>query len=147
MKKTPSITIWSIPNEKDWSLVACDIMPTLKPGSILALQGPLGAGKTTFVQALAKEFGAARVPKSPTFSMLRTYKVKHGSVRRLLHVDVYRIQHAADLIPLDLDTELADGDAILVLEWPENVQPWLKKHSHHTLNIRIKNNHREAALH
>ncbi len=137
---------WSIKNVAGWSTVAKDITTRLRPRSILALQGPLGAGKTTFVQALAKELGAKRIPKSPTFSMLRTYAVRHGDIRRLLHVDAYRIDDEADLIPLDLDAELSDGDAILVLEWPENVKGWLKKRDVQTLRIQIQRGARHARL-
>lgn len=137
---------WNIPHEQDWSRVARRVAAALKPGSIFALQGPLGAGKTAFVQALAKELGAKRTPKSPTFSMLRTYPVKHGSVRRMIHVDAYRIEDETDLIPLDLDAELSDGDAILVLEWPEQVKGWLKKRTHQVLSIKIKKDGREAVL-
>lgn len=137
---------WIIKTSEGWADVARDILSSLKAGSILALQGPLGAGKTTFVQALSKELSAKRVPKSPTFSMLRTYSVKHGAVRRLLHVDAYRIDDENDLIPLDLDAELSDGDAMLVLEWPEKIKGWLKKRSHETLTIKIKKDGREAIL-
>lgn len=112
----------------------------------MALQGPLGAGKTTFVQALAKELAAERVPKSPTFSMLRTYRVRHGAVRRLLHVDAYRIERERDLVPLDLDAELAAGDAILVIEWPERAAHWLKSRPHLTLRIGILKQGRKAEI-
>ena len=146
--KTPSLqkTTWLVPDERGWGVVARDIAVRLKPGSILALQGPLGAGKTTFMQALAKELGAKRVPKSPTFSLLRTYSVRHGKIKRLLHVDAYRIDHERDLIPLDLDEELSIGDAMLVLEWPEKVKGWLKKRQMISLNIRIRKDGREAVL-
>jgi tRNA threonylcarbamoyladenosine biosynthesis protein TsaE len=139
-------TSWLVPDESSWSTVALDVLRTLKPGSILALQGELGAGKTTFVQALAKALGAKRVPKSPTFSMLRTYSVKHGAIRRLLHVDAYRIDDEHDLVPLDLDAELSEPGTILVLEWPENVKTWLKKRKHVTLRIKLKVSGRIASL-
>jgi tRNA threonylcarbamoyladenosine biosynthesis protein TsaE len=138
--------IWNVPDAAGWEVVAKNVARTLKPGSILALQGELGAGKTTFVQALAKALGAKRMPKSPTFSMLRTYPVKQGAIRRLLHVDAYRIEDEHDLIPLDLDAELSEPGTILVLEWPENVKAWLKKRKHETLRIRLKKSGRIASL-
>lgn len=146
MKKSSPSTSWAIPNPAGWSVVARDLLPRLTPGTILALQGPLGAGKTTFVQALAEALGAKRTPKSPTFSMLRTYPVRHDTVRRLLHVDAYRIEQSADLLPLDLDEELSLGDAILVLEWPEQVKEWLEKRKVLTLVMTIKKDGREAVL-
>lgn len=78
--------------------------------------------------------------------MLRTYPVKHGNVRRMIHVDAYRIEDETDLVPLDLNAELSDGDAILVLEWPEQVKGWLGKRKHQTLKISIKKDGREAVL-
>jgi tRNA threonylcarbamoyladenosine biosynthesis protein TsaE len=137
---------WDVPDESSWPVVALDVARTLKSGSILALQGELGAGKTTFVQALARALGTKRMPKSPTFSMLRTYPVKHGAIRRLLHVDAYRIDDEHDLVPLDLDAELLEPGTILVLEWPENVKTWLKKRKHVTLRIRMKGSGRIASL-
>jgi len=137
---------WKIQTGEAWSGVAKDVAALLRPGDVLALQGVLGAGKTTFVQALAAAMGAGKTPKSPTFSMLRTYAVQQGVIRRLLHVDAYRIEREADLAPLDLDDELADGDAVLVLEWPEHVPQWLKSHSVKTLQICITKDGREAVL-
>jgi tRNA threonylcarbamoyladenosine biosynthesis protein TsaE len=139
-------TSWFVPDESSWSTVALNVARTLKSGSILALQGELGAGKTTFVQALAKALGAKRVPKSPTFSLLRTYPVKHGAIRRLLHVDAYRIEDEHDLIPLDLDAELSEPGSILAVEWPENVSAWLKKRKHMTLRITVSKQGRVAKL-
>lgn len=135
-----------MPVAEDWRLVARDVARLLKPGMVLALQGPLGAGKTTFVQALAQAMGAHKTPKSPTFSMLRTYAVKQGKIRRLLHVDAYRIEDERDLIPLDLDEELADGDAVLVLEWPENVKIWLTGRQVLHARIAVKGDCREVTL-
>lgn len=129
---------------KEWSRVARDVAKKLRPGSILALRGPLGAGKTTFVQALAKALGAKRVPKSPTFSMLRTYRVARGPLRRLLHVDAYRIDDERDLVPLDLDAELSEPGTVLAIEWPENVKKWLSRRAHQTLVITIQKDGRTA---
>jgi tRNA threonylcarbamoyladenosine biosynthesis protein TsaE len=139
-------THWQVTTPEGWDAVARDVAAMLHPGSILALQGPLGVGKTTFVQALARVMGAATTPKSPTFSMLRTYPVRQGNIRRLLHVDAYRIEHERDLLPLDLDDELAAGDAMLVLEWPEQIPQWLKDRRVSTLSITMTKDGREAFI-
>jgi len=135
---------WSIPTSEDWNIVAREIAARLKDGDILTLAGPLGAGKTTFVQALAIALGAERLPKSPTFSMLRTYQISANGLSRLLHVDAYRIENEIDLIPLDLDDELCIPGTILVIEWPENILGWLKTRSHHALTIEIDGEGRKA---
>lgn len=120
-------TTLKIPTEKDWFLAVQKIRPLLRPGGILAVQGDLGAGKTTFIQALAAALGVKRFVPSPTFALMRSYKLPKptNGIRRLIHVDAYRLKDEAELLVLDLDEELADGRSILVLEWPEKVEAWL----------------------
>lgn len=117
----------------DWTVVASYVAAKLKPGHVIALFGPLGSGKTTFVQALAKELDIRRVPPSPTFALMRQYAVPKSSpyykkISRIIHVDAYRIEDERDLAMLDLDEELKDGRSILVIEWAEKVKNWLKRH-------------------
>ncbi|MBM3205101.1 tRNA (adenosine(37)-N6)-threonylcarbamoyltransferase complex ATPase subunit type 1 TsaE, partial [Candidatus Uhrbacteria bacterium] len=78
---------------------------------------------------LAKKLGAKDHPRSPTFSLVRTYQLKAKSypLSRLVHVDAYRIEKPEDLLPLNLEEELQEPETIIALEWPENVEPWLKK--------------------
>jgi tRNA threonylcarbamoyladenosine biosynthesis protein TsaE len=137
---------WNIQFVEEWSDLAREVAGRLRPGDVLTLQGPLGAGKTTFVQALATVMGAQKTPKSPTFSMLRSYAVMQGKIRRLLHVDAYRIHHEHDLVPLDLDEELAMGDAVLVLEWPENIPKWLRGRKGMALRLSLKGELRHVTL-
>lgn len=127
-------TSFAVTDVSGWSKVASSVTKFLKPGIILAISGPLGAGKTTFVQALAKTLGIERIPQSPTFALMRSYPIPRSSafykiVQRLIHVDAYRIEDERDVLALDLDEELADGKSILVLEWPEKVPSWLKRRS------------------
>lgn len=121
--------IFTLRTVADWTDVVSYLLPRLRPGDVLALSGPLGAGKTTLVQHLAKTLGIARVPQSPTFSFLRSYRVPKivNGISRLVHVDAYRIEDEADLLPLDLGAELADRKTLLVLEWPERVAKWIAR--------------------
>lgn len=134
---------WDIKSLSGWRRVAAYIAARLHHGDILVISGPLGAGKTTFVQALAKELGAKRMPKSPTFSMLRTYDIPRG---RLFHVDAYRIEDERDLLPLDLDDELLEPGTILVIEWPEHIPRWLEQRRHSRLAIRLLPQGRRAVF-
>jgi len=107
---------------EDWDVVAKAIAEQLKPGMAVRLTGPLGAGKTTLVQALAKVLGAKSVPRSPTFSLMRTYQVgKRIGIKRLIHVDAYRLESASDAHALGLDEELVGGDTVLAVEWAEKL--------------------------
>lgn len=111
---------------KDWSAAADAIRPLLAPGMVLALDGPLGAGKTTFSQILAASLGVVRELQSPTFALMRSYLVPGaGAVKRIIHVDAYRIEQLKEWTVLDLDEELTDGRSVLLLEWPERVAAWV----------------------
>ncbi|RIL00708.1 tRNA (adenosine(37)-N6)-threonylcarbamoyltransferase complex ATPase subunit type 1 TsaE [Candidatus Uhrbacteria bacterium] len=125
---------WDIKSPSGWRRIATYVASRLHDGDILAISGPLGAGKTTFVQALAKELGAKRMPKSPTFAMLRAYDIARG---RLLHVDAYRIEDERDLLPLDLEDELLEPGSMLAIEWPEHIPRWLEQRRHSRLAIRL----------
>jgi tRNA threonylcarbamoyl adenosine modification protein YjeE len=74
------------------------------------------------VQALAKALGAKGVPRSPTFSLMRTYQVgKRIGIKRLIHVDAYRLESLGDAHALGLDEELAGNDTVLAIEWAEKL--------------------------
>lgn len=111
----------------DWDPFVSQLLTSLKPGTIIALSGPLGAGKTTFVQSLARALGVAATPTSPTFSLVRTYPIKqHPSIKKLIHVDAYRIEDEKDVMTLGLEELLAEKGSLMCLEWPEKVEPWLQ---------------------
>jgi len=120
---------FSVPTAADWSGVSAEVRRLLRPGLILAVQGDLGAGKTTFIQSLAAALGIKRFVPSPTFALMRTYRLPTAvnGVRRLVHVDAYRLKDESELQVLDLDEELSDGQSLLVLEWPERVGDWLAR--------------------
>lgn len=122
-----------------WSFVANDLVKGLKSGDIITAQGPLGAGKTTFVQALAKELGIKKTPQSPTFSLLRSYVIpRRTDLKRLVHIDAYRIDDEHDLQALDLDEELAEPGTLLVIEWPEKIPTWISHHAVRVIQLQIR---------
>lgn len=92
------------------------LAPLLQPGDVIALRGELGAGKTTFVQGLARGLGITRPVTSPTFILINEYP----SQPRLYHVDCYRIAEVAEAWAIGLD-ELIDDDGVCVIEWAERV--------------------------
>ena len=115
----------------DWDPFISDLLPSLKSGTIIALSGPLGAGKTTFVQSLARVLGISSIPTSPTFSLVRTYPIKqHSSIKKLIHVDAYRLDNEKDVATLGLEDLLAEEGSLMCLEWPEQVESWLQQHTH-----------------
>ena len=88
----------------------------LKPGDLLLLVGPLGAGKTTFVRGLARGSGSRDPVASPTFVLVRNYR---GRIP-LAHVDLYRLNRAPELRDLGLDELLDDG--AVVVEWGDRLE-------------------------
>ncbi len=119
---------------EDWDGVAQAIIEQLRAPMILALSGPLGAGKTTLVQTLAYQLGVEGRPRSPTFSLLRTYTLpkEQNGIKRLVHIDAYRLENASDVYALDLESELAEPGTIVAMEWPEQIGESLK-----TLGVRM----------
>lgn len=84
----------------------------LSAGDIVALNGELGAGKTTLVRGLGEALGIRGTVTSPTFVLARTHPIVRGGAP-LVHVDAYRLSHAAELDDLDIDF---DG-SVVVVEW------------------------------
>jgi tRNA threonylcarbamoyladenosine biosynthesis protein TsaE len=94
---------------------------SLPPGTLLAFEGDLGAGKTTFIQAIARGLGVAGATTSPTYALVHRYRGRRGPV---FHLDCYRLRAPDEAADLDWEGLLAEGDAILV-EWPEQAGAWL----------------------
>jgi tRNA threonylcarbamoyladenosine biosynthesis protein TsaE len=86
----------------------------LQAGDVVALSGPLGAGKTTLVRGVLAALGHAGEVPSPTFAIVQPYDLTSLPVA---HADLYRIEDAAELEELGLDDQLFDG--ALLVEWPE----------------------------
>lgn len=93
----------------------------LKKGTILALFGELGSGKTTFVQGLAKGLGIKRRIISPTFIIIRKYQISN-----FYHIDLYRIEEE-DIGELGLIEILKDKSSIIAIEWAEKLGKLLPK--------------------
>ncbi len=96
-------------------------------------------GDATFVQALAKTLGVKENVTSPTFSLVRTYKVKgHTSIKQLVHVDAYRLEREEDVRTLGLEELLSEPGTVICLEWPEHVEGGLGKYQDRIVRIGIR---------
>jgi tRNA threonylcarbamoyladenosine biosynthesis protein TsaE len=100
--------------------LAESLAATLPPDATLALHGDLGAGKTTFVQGLARGFGVTDPVTSPTFNI---YSVHRGA-RLLVHLDAYRLETAQQVEDLLLEDFLLTPWCLAV-EWPEKIAGWI----------------------
>ena len=94
----------------------------LNPQSIVLLQGPIGAGKTSFVQGIAKGLSISEDITSPTFALSHHYD--SGKIP-LIHLDLYRLEniYSAKEVFFSEEEEALQRQAILVIEWPELIEP------------------------
>ena len=110
----------------------------LRPGSVVALYGGLGMGKTAFVRGLAAGLGIQAEVSSPTFALVHDY----GGSPPLIHFDMYRISGWDDLYSTGFFDYL-DSGAILAVEWSENIQEALPD-PHITVDIAIEEGDRRT---
>ncbi len=104
--------MWRLKDLKDTEALARHLAQTLPQGSLVVLQGPLGAGKTTLVQHLARALGFSGRATSPTYTLVHEYPTPEGV---LVHADAYRLK---DPSLLHLQLRAYRGEARLILvEW------------------------------
>lgn len=95
--------------------------------TIVGLYGNLGAGKTAFTQAVAKELGIKEFVTSPTFVIEKIYETTHPFFKRLIHIDAYRLESGKELQALDFEKLVEDKNNFILIEWPENVKEILPR--------------------
>ena len=155
---------------------AGDFLDLLKKGKrregaeVVGLFGDLGAGKTTFVQAIARLSGIKGSVTSPTFVIIKRYeravptsvsskRLRLGQAPRsglgeeilegtaqftqIIHIDAYRLKSGEELMKLNFAEMLADPDNLILIEWPENVSSALPKEIHKLYFKFIDENSRE----
>lgn len=107
-----------------------DFAKKLIGGEVVALHGDLGGGKTTFTQGIAKGLGIKKRIISPTFIVLRTYKLKTENLKQkttlknsklFYHIDLYRIENKRDIEGLGIEEILKNPENIVVVEWAERL--------------------------
>ena len=101
-----------------------------KNAIVVALEGELGAGKTTFVQGFAKGFKIDDKITSPTFVIFKMYSIGKGKYfKKMVHVDCYRLKDHKDLLNIGFNDVVKDKDNIVLIEWSDRVEKILpQKH-------------------
>jgi len=104
-----------------------------KKATIIGLSGNLGAGKTAFVKAVARALNIEETVTSPTFVIMKIYEVECSVAenesetvgrkkwKRLVHIDLYRLEKKEELKALNLEGVVNDPSNLVMIEWPENV--------------------------
>ena len=94
---------------------------------VVIFKGDLGAGKTTFIQGLMKGLGIKGKIMSPTFTLLRSYKVRNENFSKVHHFDCYRINEAEEIKELKFKELIKDPQNIILIEWPERIKELLPR--------------------
>ncbi len=115
-------------NLKQTEALAYAFAAALKPPMIVLLEGDLGAGKTTFVKAVAKALKSDDEVTSPTFALLNTYKTNKGNGWPIYHFDMYRLESSEVARELGFDEYFDKSrlDGVAFVEWPGNVEGLIK---------------------
>jgi tRNA threonylcarbamoyladenosine biosynthesis protein TsaE len=98
-----------------------------KNAMVLALEGELGGGKTTFVQGLAKALGVKEKITSPTFVILKRFKIHDLRFKNFYHIDCYRLNKPEELVELDFKKIIERPENLVVIEWADKVKSLIPK--------------------
>jgi tRNA threonylcarbamoyladenosine biosynthesis protein TsaE len=107
--------------------IAQNLLPRLVDFNLICLYGDLGSGKTTFVQGLSQALGIKKRILSPTFVILREYKIKNSPsfishYSSLVHIDCYRIKSENNLKSIDLKELWSNPANLVIIEWAERIK-------------------------
>lgn len=108
--------------------------------TVIALEGNLGAGKTTFTQGFAEALGIKEHVLSPTFVLMKIYAIRNKqkaiNKKHLVHIDCYRLDSLKDLSHLGFKNLLKDKDAVILIEWADRIKKLIPRNA-----LRIKFTH------
>lgn len=117
-------------NIQEMKAFAADFIQKLAPisnrATVIGLRGELGAGKTTFTQTCANLFGISENVTSPTFVLLKKYKLGSSVLEEkfnfLIHIDAYRLKNGAELNAIGWQEIISNPKNLVMIEWPELVK-------------------------
>lgn len=105
---------------------------------VIALQGDLGAGKTTFIQGFMKGLGSKKRVVSPTFVLMKRHKLsgvpgiagsRHKKFSNVFHIDAYRLKKPEQFEVLGMNEILSDPRNVVLIEWPEQAKEFIPKNA------------------
>jgi tRNA threonylcarbamoyladenosine biosynthesis protein TsaE len=114
--------------------IASDLAASCKPGTIIALHGELGAGKTAFAKGFARSIGIKNPISSPTFTVVQEYKTRDSHPKqeiRLFHIDLYRIETEEKSIAFGIEEFLFNPYTFVLIEWAERIPSLLPENTIH----------------
>ena len=111
-------------NERGEAVSALEILRAVEPHRVLAFDGQMGAGKTTFIKKLCEEMGTVDVVNSPTFAIVNVYDVERPYRGEVYHFDCYRLKDIREAMDFGAEEYLYSGNYCFI-EWPEMIEPLL----------------------
>lgn len=106
-------------SEAETEAAGAELAREISPGSVVLLDGDLGAGKTVFSRGFARGLGVVEPVSSPTYTIVQEYELAGGN--RLYHMDLYRISDEHAALGFGVDEFLSEPGAISLVEWPERI--------------------------
>ena len=111
-------------SERNETLSALELLKACAPKKVFAFDGPMGAGKTTFIKKLCEEMGTMDVVNSPTFAIVNVYDVEQPYRGEVYHFDCYRLKDIREAMDLGAEEYLYSGNYCFI-EWPEKIEALL----------------------
>ena len=111
-------------SEKETEQLGARLGRRLRPGTVVALYGDLGAGKTVLARGVARGLDIEEPVTSPTFTVVQEYETRHGFF--LFHLDMYRIDNSDAALAFGIEEYLFAADGVTLVEWPEQIADLLQ---------------------
>lgn len=141
MKDAPFSLEIPLSSPAETAALGARIAALLAPGDAVALEGDLGAGKTTLSRAILEALGFRETVPSPTFTLVQRYETPRLAVA---HFDLYRVEREEEIDELGLDEALTEGAALI--EWPERAGSRLPPDALHVQLVLVDETSRRARI-
>ncbi|MBD5180022.1 MAG: tRNA (adenosine(37)-N6)-threonylcarbamoyltransferase complex ATPase subunit type 1 TsaE [Bacteroidales bacterium] len=113
-----------IKNLEDLERAADEFVPLMDDATVVAFYGDMGAGKTTFINALCRRLGVTEdVANSPSFSIANEYR-SDTTAELIYHFDMYRLNNLEEALDMGIE-DYFDSGALCLIEWPERIEELL----------------------
>lgn len=116
-------------SEKETYNFAKKFATTLQGGEVLCLIGDLGAGKTIFTKGLAVGLGIKNIITSPTFVLMKNYKVSNSKIKYFIHVDAYRLEGEDQFFGIGVEDYFNNAESITIIEWADRIKGVWPQHA------------------
>ena len=111
-------------NEQGEEVSALEILKACEPHRVFVFDGPMGAGKTTFIKKLCEEMGTSDIVNSPTFAIVNVYDVEQPYRGEVYHFDCYRLKDIREAMDFGAEEYLYSGNYCFI-EWPQLIDSLL----------------------